>query len=84
MKYANPNGNTVKYGKCYIDARQCFISSVPAMASKIASAFEDGVDGLENVTIDSVEGETYNLQGIPVGDNYKGFIIQNGRKLLRR
>ena len=84
LKYANPKGNTVKYGKCYINAEECFITNEPVGASKIASAFEDGVAGLENVSIDSVEGETYNLQGIPVGDNYKGFIIQNGRKILRR
>ena len=85
LKYANPKGNLVKYGKCYIDAAYGIIPEVSPMACRLAPAFEDGMSGVEDVSVETeAEGETYNIQGIPVGDNYKGIIIQNGRKLLRR
>ena len=33
---------------------------------------------------DIFNGRTYNLQGQAVGDDYKGFVIQNGKKLIRK
>ena len=29
-------------------------------------------------------GPTYNVVGMKVGDNYKGIVIRNGRKVLKR
>ncbi|MCF0185709.1 MAG: hypothetical protein HUJ98_04370 [Bacteroidaceae bacterium] len=83
LKYADPNGIYVEYSQCYIDAATGIVDSVPDNAEKIAR-FSEGVDGIESITIDAeAEGEAYNLQGIPVGDNNKGIIIQNGKKILR-
>lgn len=46
---------------------------------------EEEVDGIENVSIaDSYQGPAYNLQGIPVDDNYKGIVIRNGKKYIQR
>ena len=33
---------------------------------------------------DIFNGKTYNLQGQAVGDDYKGFVIQNGKKFIRK
>ena len=46
---------------------------------------EEEVDGIENVSIaDSYHAPAYNLQGIPVDDNYKGIVIRNGKKYIQR
>lgn len=40
-------------------------------------------NAIEGVNADmNAEGRTYNLLGIPVGKDYKGVVIQNGRKVL--
>ena len=88
LKYANPKGNTVKYGKCYINAEECFITSEPvsAMAKSIAN-FGDGtttsIDDIE-ATVGGSEGKTYNLQGVEVGKTYKGIVVVNGKKMVRK
>ena len=33
---------------------------------------------------DIINGRTYNIQGQAVGDDYKGFVIQNGKKFIRK
>ncbi|MCF0188718.1 MAG: hypothetical protein HUK04_04415, partial [Bacteroidaceae bacterium] len=88
LKYANPNGNTVKYGKCYINAGECFVTSgsVSAMARSIAffgAGGTTGIDGTEAAT-DDHEGKAYNPQGVQVGKDYKGVVIVNGRKMVRK
>ena len=86
LKYANPKGNTVKYGKCYIDADECFHTSVAAEARSIA-VFGEGtttsVDETE-ATAGGSEGKAYNLQGVEVGKTYKGIVVVNGRKMVRK
>ena len=45
------------------------------------------VDGIEDCVTPqkkSSAAATYNLMGIKVGPNYKGLVIQNGRKMLKR
>ncbi|MCF0213418.1 MAG: hypothetical protein HUK13_03060 [Muribaculaceae bacterium] len=39
---------------------------------------------IETITVEQETGVTYNLLGIPVGDDYKGFVIRDGKKYLRR
>ncbi len=42
-------------------------------------------DGIEMVNADEqATGPTYNVVGMKVGDNYKGIVIRNGRKVLKR
>lgn len=41
-------------------------------------------NAIEDVNADkNAEGRTYNLMGLPVGKNYKGIVIKNGRKVLQ-
>ena len=41
-------------------------------------------NAIEGVNADkNAEGRTYNLMGLPVGKNYKGIVIKNGRKVLQ-
>ena len=87
LKYANPNGNTVKYGKCYINAEECFITSEPvAMAKSIANFGAGGTTGIDgtDAATDDHEGKAYNPQGVQVGKDYKGVVIVNGRKMVRK
>ena len=43
-------------------------------------------DGIEMVNADenTSDASTYNVVGMKVGDNYKGIIIRNGKKMLKR
>lgn len=46
------------------------------------------VTGLSDAKQHNEKGETrgekaYNLQGVPVGDSYKGIVIKNGKKSVR-
>ena len=45
--------------------------------------------GIENVDARNAQnnrrdGNAYNLQGQKVGDSYRGIVIKNGRKVLKR
>lgn len=45
----------------------------------------DGVDDIEEVSLDeSSEGPAYSITGQRVGENYKGVVIKNGKKVLVR
>ena len=41
-----------------------------------------GIESFKSVE-KGCETSTYNLMGMPVHENYKGFIIKNGKKILR-
>ena len=44
-----------------------------------------GTDGIENVQVVKVQNnKIYNLQGQVVGDDYKGIVIKNGKKFLKK
>ena len=55
-------------------------------AKALAFEFNDEPSGIEEVQGSKfkVQGTNYNLNGMRVGDNYKGIVIQNGKKVLRR
>lgn len=38
--------------------------------------------GIDEVSADDKPKVRYNLQGQPVGDDYRGIIIENGKKIL--
>ncbi len=48
--------------------------------------FGEGYDGISDVSVDALDPDApaYNLLGLPVGPDYRGIVIQNGRKYLRR
>ena len=37
-----------------------------------------------NTTKQQMNGQKYNLAGMRVGDDYKGIVIQNGRKFIQK
>lgn len=41
-------------------------------------------DGIETVTVTTTQGPAYNLAGQKVGDNYRGIVIQGGKKTIRK
>lgn len=45
-----------------------------------------GTSGIDGITADSMpnDGKCYNLSGQQVSDNYKGIVIQNGKKYLNK
>ena len=48
------------------------------------SATDTGIDNVQRSTVNVQRSSTYNLQGQKVGDSYRGIVIQNGRKVVRR
>ena len=44
---------------------------------------QNDADGIRNIRKDR-DGEAFNLQGVKVGKDYKGMVIKNGRKEIRR
>jgi hypothetical protein len=48
------------------------------------SATDTGIDNGQRSTVNVQRSSTYNLQGQKVGDSYRGIVIQNGRKVVRR
>ena len=40
--------------------------------------------GIDDISTENKPAKRYNLQGIEVGDDYKGIVIQNGRKIIQR
>ncbi len=41
-------------------------------------------DGIETATVTTTEGPAYNLAGQKVGDDYRGIVIQGGKKIIRK
>ena len=71
---------SLKAGRAYL--------SVPSSSSKAPLKIvcdDEEVTGIEAVNCDGVDnGDAYNLQGIKVDSNYKGFVIKNGNKFFNR
>lgn len=46
----------------------------------------DDITGIEKIVYNGkvADGRTYNLMGQRVDDNYKGVVISNGKKMVRR
>ncbi len=44
---------------------------------------QNDADGIRNIRKDR-DGKAFNLQGVKVGKEYKGMVIKNGRKVIRR
>ena len=60
--------------------------TLPSDAKILTFEFNDEPSGIEDVQGSKfkVQSTSYNLNGIRVNDNYKGIVIQNGKKFLRR
>ena len=51
----------------------------------VVIASQDYIDGISNVNANlNLNEGIYNLAGQKVGEDYKGIVITNGRKLLKK
>ena len=58
----------------------------PTMAKAFTFMFDDGeTTAIEQPAINGKQsGDTYNLNGVRVNDNYKGIVIKNGKKVYQK
>ena len=76
--------HTVSVGKAYLSVPTSLGAIVQNAPLKIVFEDEEPT-GIEAVNCEEVEsGDAYNLQGIKVDGNYKGFVIKNGKKFYNR
>ena len=75
------NAGTVKAGKAIIPAGE-----IPTSAQNLTFVFEDNTTGINTVNDSrfTVNGEAYNLAGQKVSESYKGIVIVNGKKMIRK
>ncbi|MCF0159034.1 MAG: chitobiase/beta-hexosaminidase C-terminal domain-containing protein, partial [Veillonella sp.] len=80
----------IKTNSYYVlDGGKAYLSLLPSTTSESGQmriVFDDEeATGIEAVNCEEVEsGDAYNLQGIKVDSNYKGFVIKNGKKFYNR
>lgn len=73
------SGSTLSANKAYIER-----SSLPSSSQAVAFSFDDVVTAIERMEQDTDSGTMYNLAGQRVQKDYKGIVIQQGSKQLRR
>ena len=70
-----------------IDAHKAYLTlESPTMAKAFTFMFDDGeTTAIEQPAINGKQsGDTYNLNGVRVNDNYKGIVIKNGKKIYQK
>lgn len=69
-----------------IKAFRAYIKAKTAQAAKSMNLVIDGqTTGLKlNTVTGNVEGETYNLAGQRVANSYKGIVVKNGKKMIKK
>ena len=70
-----------------IDAHKAYLTlESPTMAKAFTFIFDDGeTTAIEQPAINGKQsGDTYNLNGVRVNDNYKGIVIKNGKKVYQK
>lgn len=74
------NGKTV-------DTNKAYLKDITASASKISLPFnDDETTAIDNITISQYDNDApmYNMAGQRVSESYKGVVIQNGKKYIRK
>ena len=74
------NGKSISAHKAYLTLER------PTMAKAFTFMFDDGeTTAIEQPAIYGKQsGDTYNLNGVRVNDNYKGIVIKNGKKIYQK
>ena len=74
------NGKSIGANKAYLTLES------PTMAKAFTFMFDDGeTTAIEQPAINGKQsGDTYNLNGMRVNDNYKGIVIKNGKKIFNK
>lgn len=70
---------TIKAFRAYIKA------NTPAAAKQLNLVIDGQTTGLKLNTVNgNIEGETYNIAGQRVANSYKGLVIKNGKKIIKK
>ena len=51
---------------------------------KVTSSTPTAIRTIANDAVNATDGPAYNLMGVPVGDDYRGIVIINGKKVVRK
>ena len=76
----NPNNGNPMFS-CYAETSS--VVTLPRIYRKVQDITDNiTIDTTGNATLNTTEGNLYNLAGQQVNKNYKGIIIMNGKKLI--
>lgn len=86
MLYADKWWKTEAGDTYKIKAFRAYIkANTPAAAKQLNLVIDGQTTGLKLNTINgNIEGETYNIAGQRVANSYKGLIIKNGKKIIKK
>ena len=85
LNYAPYEGRTLNHSECYVDPNYGILNTPPNGAEEIGEFGDATVTALDQIGAgDDSDSQKYNILGIPVGDNYRGFVISRGSKTLRK
>lgn len=81
-----PKGGTTQEGTFTAKAYKAYLKLGHSESVKeLSIVFDDAPDGIETIVEQtSSSQDSYNLQGMKVGEGYKGLMISNGRKVYRK
>ncbi len=86
MLYADKWWKTETGDTYKIKAFRAYIkANTPAAAKQLNLVIDGQTTGLKLNTVNgNIEGETYNISGQRVANSYKGLIIKNGKKIIKK
>ena len=86
MLYADKWWKTETADTYKIKAFRAYIkANTPAAAKQLNLVIDGQTTGLKLNTVNgNIEGETYNIAGQRVANSYKGLIIKNGKKIIKK
>lgn len=86
MLYADKWWKTEAADSYKIKAFRAYIkANTPAAAKQLNLVIDGQTTGLKLNTVNgNIEGETYNIAGQRVANSYKGLIIKNGKKIIKK
>lgn len=69
-----------------IPAKKAFLKTAPNLARELIVMFEGETTGIETVNAEqaTLKGEMYNLAGQKVNNDFKGIVINNGKKVMMK
>lgn len=81
LKFRHNTAGTLPAGKAYVKS-----TDVPnsQSAHEFTMVFGDDATAIESTVVDTNDSEMYNIQGQRVSNNYKGVVIINGKKYLKK
>ena len=75
----------VKKGEGFVNAKTYVRPEVIAASTVIGTYENKPISGIEDVVVHDVKRTgTFNLMGQPVGDDYKGIVIKDGKKVIQK